>query len=127
MFYHIFIEYLELPKWLYTRIHYSVDNIVVTLCILLYCTTLYVFLIWLHLTISTSLGMYQKMDKWKIKIMMMMMRWLLYFYPCCVSHFIIYHSVKKIFSVIDAFEYVFQESISILPCRRKRWVWPVLK
>jgi len=50
MFYHIFIEYLELPKWLYTQIHYSVDSIVVTL---LYCTTLYVFFIWLHLTIST--------------------------------------------------------------------------
>ena len=50
MFHHIFIEYLELPKWLYTQIHYSVDSIVVTL---LYCTTLYVFFIWLHLTIST--------------------------------------------------------------------------
>ena len=70
MFYHIFKQYLELPKWLYTRIHCSVDCIVVTL---LYCTTLSVFLIWLHFTISTSLGMYPKMDKWKIKIMMMMM------------------------------------------------------
>jgi len=70
MFYHIFKQYLELPKWLYTRIHCSVDCIVVTL---LYCTTLYVSPIWLHLTISTSLGMYPKMDKWKIKIMMMFM------------------------------------------------------
>jgi len=75
MFYHIFKQYLELPKWLYTQIHCSVDCIVVTL---LYCTTLYVVLIWLHLTISTSLGMYPKMDKWKIKIMMMIMMMILW-------------------------------------------------
>jgi len=41
MIYRIFIRYLELPKWLYTRINYSVDSIAVTV---LYCTTLYVLL-----------------------------------------------------------------------------------
>ena len=95
MIYHIFIRYLESPKWLYTRINYSVNSTAVTL---LYCTTLYVLLTWLHLTISTSLGMYPKMDKWKIKMMIMMM---MTNYNCQkpLPYFLLQHYVTGIFSL----------------------------